>query len=80
VRRGRRRTVQRIDRASVFSVRSRRSWGSQAIQLFIRGPSVPLAARFVRGLMRRDRVVLRDDVFDREAFADLARRLATWKG
>jgi hypothetical protein len=36
--------------------------------------------RLLPRLFRRDRVLLRDDVFDREAFADLVGRLAGWKG
>jgi hypothetical protein len=64
LRRGRGRSVQRIPRASVRGVRARRSWRGQTIELKRRGLSC---------------VVLRDDAFDREAFAGLADRLASWK-
>jgi hypothetical protein len=80
LRRGRGRTVQRIERASVVGVRSRRSWGGRAIELILRGAGGPSVARLARQLLRRDRVVLKDDAFDREAFARLAGLLSTWGG
>jgi hypothetical protein len=70
LRRGRGRSVRRIPRASVRVVRSRRTWGGRTIELRLRG-----AGR----LPRRGRTVLRDDAFDREAFADLADRLESWE-
>ena len=77
LRRGRGRREQRIALASVREVRSRRSWGGRAIELIRRGTGGPPVARLARHLLRRDRVVLRDDAFDREAFAGLADRLAS---
>jgi hypothetical protein len=87
--RGRRHSIrQLIERASVRSVRSRRSWGGQTVEIGLQRPAVQSAARrdesvtarLVSRLLGRDRVLLRDDVFDREAFAGLAERLAAWKG
>ncbi len=88
LRRGWSRTVQRIERASVRSVRSRRNWGGQMIEIRLqqqegRGAGrryTNVRARLFSQLFRRDRVLLRDDVFDREAFADLVGRLVGWKG
>jgi predicted membrane metal-binding protein len=86
LRRGRSRTVQRIERASVRSARSRRSWGGRVIQIRLqqpggRGAGLPVGYPFQRlraRLLRRDRVLLRDDAFDREAFASLAELLTGW--
>ena len=86
LRRGRTRTVQRIERASVRSMRSGRSWGGRVIQIRIRQAGSPgagrpvgyLIPRLLSRLLGRDRVLLRDDAFDREAFASLATLLTGW--
>jgi hypothetical protein len=62
---GRTRSIQRIERSAVRTVRSRRSWGGNSIELTF--PD-------------RGRTMLRDDAFDRDAFAGLADRLAAWGG
>jgi hypothetical protein len=67
LRRGRHSAIQRIDRASVETVTSRRGWGGQAIEVRLRGPG------------GRGRVLLRDDAFDRAEFALLAERLTAWE-
>lgn len=66
--RGRARSVQRIERAIVLSVATHRRWGGRSIEIHCRGPG------------RCARTLLRDDAFDRAAFAELARRLAAWEG
>lgn len=86
LRRGHQRTVQRIELASVRSVRSRRSWGGQAVEIVLHGQGAQapagtiarLSARVLSRLARSDRVVLRDDAFDRDAFRTLADRLGGW--
>lgn len=86
--RGRQRSPQRIERTSVSRVRVRRRWGGRAIEIMLRQASPRISAGGVRSaaaallerLLRRDRVLLRDDAFDRAAFADLAVRLSTWEG
>ena len=87
IHRGRRRFVrQRIERASVRSVRLRRNWGGQVIEIRLRRQSRRGAARrpgraiarLTLPLLERDRVLLRDDAFDREAFTRLAGLLNGW--
>jgi predicted membrane metal-binding protein len=86
LRRGRSRTVQRMERTLVRSVRSRRTWGGQKIVIKLRQPQVRGVVHRLHNakdqllsyLLRRDRVVLRDDVFDRETFASLAEQLTCW--
>lgn len=85
--RGRRRFVrQRIERASVRGVRLRRKWGGQVIDIRLLRPAHRGAARrpgramawLRERLPGRDRVLLRDDAFDREEFARLAGLLDGW--
>jgi predicted membrane metal-binding protein len=86
--RGRQRSPRRIERTSVYRVRSRRRWGGRAIELRLRQRAFRSPLRGVRSamtelltrLLRRDRVLIRDDAFDRSAFAALAERLAAWEG
>ena len=83
--RGRRRSVrQLVERASVRSVGARRSWGGQVLEIRLRRYGdrgiARLLSRLASRLLGQDRVLLRDDAFDREAFAVLAERLAVWKG
>lgn len=86
VRRGRERSPERIERASVSRVRTRRSWGGRVIELRLRRlPRSRAACRtgkelaaLVARLLRRDRVQLREDAFDRSRFSDLAGLLAGW--
>jgi hypothetical protein len=92
LRRGRRRSLQRIERASVRRVVSRRRWGGQTLEIRLRQLTARSGTRTVKGVLaslrerlmwrftRRDRVLLRDDAFDRRGFADLAGRLAAWEG
>jgi len=85
VRRGRGRSPERIERASICRVRTRRSWGGRVIELRRRLPRARAArplgrapATLVARLLRRDRVLLREDAFDRSRFSDLAELLAGW--
>jgi predicted membrane metal-binding protein len=83
--RGHRRSVrQRVERTSVRCVRARRSWGGQVVEIRLRRYGdrgiARLLSRLVSRLLGQDRVLLRDDAFDREAFAVLTERLAVWKG
>jgi hypothetical protein len=74
---GRSRAVRRLERASVRSVRLHRGWGGRMIELKVSEHGRP-AAHWVRRLLNRSRVVLRDDAFDRGTFGDIAQRLAAW--
>ena len=81
--RGRRPSVRHlIERPSVRGVRARRSWGGQAVEIRLRRDEnrgiAHLASRLFSRLAGQDRVMLREDAFDREAFAELARLLAAW--
>jgi hypothetical protein len=81
--RGRRRPVRQIiERSSVRGVRARRRWGSRVVEIRLRRPDergiARLASRAFSRLTGQDRVLLREDAFDREAFAELARLLAGW--
>ena len=81
--RGRRRPVrQLVERPSVRCVRTRRSWGAPAVEIRLRRDGNRGIVRVASGLFSRltskDRVLLREDAFDREAFAELARLLAAW--
>lgn len=66
LRRGRARAEQRIERADVRCVSTRRRWGGRSIEVKTRD----------RG--HRRRTVLRDDAFDREEFSGLAELLERW--
>jgi hypothetical protein len=81
---GRRSVRQLIERTSVCGVRVRRSWGGQSVEIRLRrdgdrGFARRTSRRFPP-LTRKGRVLLREDAFDRKAFAGLAERLAAWKG
>ncbi|OHD74791.1 MAG: hypothetical protein A2177_15510 [Spirochaetes bacterium RBG_13_68_11] len=88
VRRGRSRTAQRIERVAVRSVRSRRTWGGQMIAIGLRQQEGRGAGRRLENAIarlfsrpfRKDRVLLRDDAFDRAEFTFLAERLTAWEG
>jgi predicted membrane metal-binding protein len=87
LRTGRSRAVRCIERASVRSVRSRRTWGGQMIEIRLQqqegrgaGRSFKnVRARSISRLFRRDRVLLREDAFDRAEFAFLVQRLTAWE-
>jgi len=86
--RGRQRSSQRIERTSISRARVRRRWGGQAIEIRLRQPALRSSAGGVRSaatallgrMLRRNRVLIRDDAFDRSAFAALADRLASEEG
>jgi len=65
LRRGTAREVQRIERADVRGVSTRRRWGGRSIEVRTGG-------------RRRRRTLLRDDAFDREEFSGLAEVLEGW--